>query len=123
MSTTQTASTTTPALDSAEWTRSSLGDDSTWTHSFIPEQVAEVARAIEQFEAFGAASSQRHFHALLPSLAPLFNIFALGLREGRGFVRLRALPLDALGAEKARVAFWVIGAVSAAPSIRLRRAA
>jgi hypothetical protein len=97
------------ALATGAWTRDSFADEAVWTYAFSARQLGELASACDRLATFAAASGRCVFDELMPSLATTLDGHARELRDGRGFVRLRGLPLDAWASERARIAFWLIG--------------
>lgn len=99
-----------PLETHVDWDADAVADPTTWTVDLTEEHLAELQAAV-------AHARARHDELLdvtaddlpLPSLAPLLRDVERELVDGRGFVRLRRLPVDRVGADTATWMYWAIG--------------
>lgn len=99
-----------PVVDPAGWHAEDLAANDDWIYTLSAEEVAEVRAAVESVERRGLDILQMgRADFALPrfdaSLAMLYD----ELKEGRGFVLIRGLPVDGLTTAQKAAAFWGIG--------------
>jgi hypothetical protein len=82
----------------------------TWTHELAPDEIAELDAALRAVRARGLALAEIHREDFpLPGLAPTLARWTRELREGRGFLRVRGLPVARWGDADAALVFWGLG--------------
>jgi hypothetical protein len=94
----------------AAWRGEDLAGSDVWRECLDAAQVAELHRAVAVARASGrptAALTAADFP--LPSLQGRVARWRDQLRDGRGFVLVSGLPVDAWSADDAEVAFWCLG--------------
>jgi hypothetical protein len=81
-----------------------------WVHVLSRQEDAELRGAARALMASGKTLQQivAADHAL-PLLAPLIQRWLRELDDGRGFVLVKGLSVDALSADEAALAYWIIG--------------
>ncbi|MGD9615944.1 MAG: TauD/TfdA family dioxygenase [Alphaproteobacteria bacterium] len=82
-----------------------------WTHPLSPAEIAEIEQATRAVRARGldlAAITSDDFP--LPTLGPVLDRLRVELVEGRGFVRLRGMPVEDRPIEESATAYWGVGA-------------
>jgi hypothetical protein len=92
------------------WRGTELKDASIWSTALDPAQVAELKAAVEA--ARGTRRPVRELRAEdfpLPHLAQAIAAWRRELADGRGFVRVRGLPVAEWSREEAETAFWGLG--------------
>lgn len=81
-----------------------------FTHALSPAEIAELDAALRGVRARGLALGEiRREDFPLPGLAPTLARFARELREGRGFVLVRGLPVARWGDEGSATVYWGLG--------------
>jgi hypothetical protein len=81
-----------------------------WSVALAPEQIEELDAARRAVRARGLALAEiRRADFPLPALAPVIAGWARELRDGRGFVLLRGLPVERWGDEDAALVYWGLG--------------
>ena len=94
----------------AAWKGSELAQDSTWIQHFAPADLAELDAALKAVRARGLpdeALTQAEFP--LPGLGPKLVGILRELREGRGFLVLRGMPVAAYGDAEIGTMFYGMG--------------
>lgn len=87
-----------------------LGPDE-WSYTLTSAELAEIDAALDHVEAVGLTMGEVDRESFpLPTLRPLLADFALEIDQGRGFVLLRGLPVEAYGVDRSSLAFWGLGA-------------
>lgn len=93
------------------WHGVELGDQSQWTYVLAPQQVSELTAAVKKAQARGpdiGTIDAKNFP--LPSWKDLITEVREELKDGRGFVLMRGVPVEAYTYEESQIAFWGIGA-------------
>lgn len=85
------------------WAKADFPDPSIWIHHFREETLREMDGVI----------GLEHFNLL--SFEPDLDRIRRELREGRGFVLLRGMPMDKYGEEQLSMLYWGIGALLGKP--------
>jgi hypothetical protein len=81
-----------------------------WTDVLEADAIAELEAAARVVEARGLALGAVHREDFpLPTLAPRIRGWARELWDGRGFLRVRGLPVERWGEARASLVFWGIG--------------
>lgn len=81
-----------------------------WVASFTPAQVDELAAAVAGVRRRDLAMGDvRRADVPLPSLAGPIAAWRDQLRDGRGFVLLRGLPVAEWGDDDSALAYWILG--------------
>lgn len=99
-----------PVIDAAAWRGQNILDENTWTITLSGAQVAELKGAVDRLS--GEAASPMQFSKAdfpLPGFAALTADVLAAVEGGRGFVRLRGLPVAEWSIEQARLGIWGIG--------------
>jgi hypothetical protein len=100
---------TKPVVSNAAWTRSSLDDDE-WTIDLTRPQIEALADASKRISGSG-----RQWHQTcrddfaLPEWTSLIASLQNAIEGGRGFARVRALPVSNISTDTARLMLWGIG--------------
>lgn len=100
----------TPLETHVDWDAQAVADPATWTVTLSDDHVAELEAAV-------AHARSRHDEILdatvedfpLPTLAGVLADVERELIEGRGFVRLRRIPVERVGHETATWMYWGMG--------------
>jgi hypothetical protein len=82
-----------------------------WTYVLTPSDVAEIEAALASVLARGldiAAIRREHFP--LPGLGPVLERLRDEVLDGRGFVRVRGMPVDNRPIRESAAAYWGVGA-------------
>jgi len=100
-----------PLEGPAAWCGEELRDrPERWTEALAPDEVAELEAAVRATRERGLPLGRVDREAFpLPTLGPRLARLAGELREGRGFLLLRGLPVGRWGEEDSARAFWGIG--------------
>lgn len=81
-----------------------------WLVVLSDSEIDEVERAVEAVLALGAKMGEiSRDEFLLPTLARKIESWRCEIKEGRGFVVVRGLPVNDWGEEKSAMAYWGIG--------------
>ncbi len=99
-----------PLRGPAAWRGHELAQQEGWIVRLTPEQIAELARAAGAARERGLpleAMGRSDFP--LPTLAGAIADWRRELRDGRGFVLLRGLPVRDWGEDDASLVFWGMG--------------
>jgi TfdA family taurine catabolism dioxygenase TauD len=97
--------------DRSAWYGREVGQCEDWTERLSDAEIAEVERAVRELE-----NSQVDLVTItkkdvsLPTLAPRLQKMLDEVLNGRGFVLIRALPLERWTRREAAIAFFAIGA-------------
>lgn len=101
-----------PVIGSTDW----FGPDKAareteWTHVLTPSDVAEIEAAVGSVLARGldiAAIRREDFP--LPTLGPVLEQLRDEVLDGRGFVRVRGMPVEQRPIRESAMAYWGVGA-------------
>lgn len=96
-----------PIRSAAAWTSADVRDESAWTYELTESDIAEIDRALDRSTA--ALDELRAEDVPLPGLAARFDRWRAEVVSGRGFVRIRGLPVGRWGEERAARFFWAFG--------------
>ena len=99
-----------PVTDPADWNAATFSGSGSCSRELDAAEVQELTAVCEALEASGVGwndttRSDFPFRVLAPRLGQALN----ELRQGRGFVLLRGLPLGQWSKDRARLAAWGIG--------------
>ena len=100
----------TPVAGPAAWRGDEVRERRDWLVALAPDELAELAAAVARVRERGlsmGAVGRDDFP--LPLLAPRIRAWAAELRDGRGFLLLRGLPVAAWGDDDSALAFWGLG--------------
>jgi hypothetical protein len=99
-----------PVQGPAAWRGRELADDPSWQVALSPDQLGELESAVAQVRSRGLLLGETHRRDFpLPGLAPAIADWRRELRDGRGFLVLRGIPVEAWGDDDAARAFWGLG--------------
>ncbi|MBU6281652.1 TauD/TfdA family dioxygenase [bacterium] len=99
-----------PVGGPAAWRADELRARGDWLERLSADEVAEIERAASAAASRGLAPGLlRRKDFALPSLARRVRAWARELREGRGIVVLRGLPVERWGDELSALAYWGLG--------------
>lgn len=99
-----------PVGGPAAWRGDALRGRSDWIVPLDAAAIAELDAARAAVRARGLAlGAMRREDFPLPTLASAVGTWANELRDGRGFLVLRGLPIDAWGADDAALVYWGLG--------------
>lgn len=104
-------SATAPIAHPSAWYGQDLAGETSWIYRFGEQDLAEIAGALRAVEARRLptiAIAREDFP--LPTLGPKLAGLLDEVRDGRGFVVLRGLPVRDFGTERAARAYWGLGA-------------
>lgn len=100
----------TPMLGPAAWRADELRDDPSWTVAVSADQIEELEQAVASVRARGLELGQvRREDFPLPTLSACTTRWAAELRDGRGFLLLRGLPVERWGDDDSALAYWGLG--------------
>ena len=101
-----------PVLGPRVWTGPDMATrESEWTREFAPDEIAQLDAAITAVQQQGIEIiNVRKESFPLPTLGPALEQLQQTLQRGRGFVRLRGLPVERYDTEQAAIAYFGIGA-------------
>jgi hypothetical protein len=96
--------------DPAAWTAADLADPGRWSHCLDAAERDEVLAAVDHARATGKPLLELHAADVpLPRLGARMAALREVIEGGIGFHLLRGLPMEALGDEGTRIAFWGLG--------------
>ncbi len=99
-----------PIEHPSAWLGGDLAAADSWIYRFTAEDLAELEAAVASVERRGLATTAVATADFpLPTLGPRLAALLAEVRDGRGFVVLRGLPVAAYGPERAARAYWGIG--------------
>jgi len=99
-----------PIASPAAWRGEELGRTRDWIYQLSPAERAEVERLARAASCAGRPREEMDRDDLeLGALAPAVAAWGRELREGRGFVLVRGLPLERMTREEAVLAYWILG--------------
>lgn len=105
-----------PIESPAAWRGPEVMRDDSWVAHFTDADIAEIEAAVAGVQSRGgslATTGRDEFP--LPTLAPRIAGWARELRDGRGFLLLRGLPVERWGEDAASLAYWGLGQHLGAP--------
>jgi hypothetical protein len=98
-----------PVEGPAAWRGADLArDPEAWTHTLHPDQIEELDAARRRTRGLSLGSIRREDFPL-PGLAPTLARWKRELRDGRGFLLVRGLPVARWGDEDSARVFWGLG--------------
>ena len=99
-----------PVVDPAAWTAADLAKSDAWIYPLSQAEIAELADAARQVQARGQdITAVRRADFLLPRFGRALVDIREELRDGRGFVLLRGLPVAEWSREQSAIAYYGIG--------------
>ena len=100
-----------PVEGRSAWTGAEMRTrEAEWSYRLSPAEVAEIAAATRLVRARGLdLASVRREDFPLPALGPVLDRLRDEVLNGRGFVLLRGMPVDALPVEESATAYWGVG--------------
>jgi hypothetical protein len=100
----------TPVGGAAAWRGAEMRGRRDWIVELDAAAVAEIGAAVATVRRRGLAMGEVHRTDFpLPTLAPRITEWAAEIRDGRGFLLLRALPVKAWGDDDSALAYWGLG--------------
>ncbi len=108
----------TPLQGAAAWHGASL-DPSEWSVRLTGSEIAEIEAAAERSMPVPLAQLTRS-DFLLSSLTPRLAQWRQEVSRGRGFLRIRGLPVERWSLEEARRVFWGLGLHLGSPCVQNR---
>jgi hypothetical protein len=100
-----------PIVDPAGWRPEEIAANEDWVYRFSDAEIGEILDAATALEAGGKpliGVGRADFP--LPRTAKTFAGIYDELKNGKGFVQMRGLPVAEIGRARAAAAFWGIGA-------------
>lgn len=91
----------------AAWTAHSFGDEAVWTHELTGPEVSEIEASLASVRV--PMERMRAHHAPWPLLAQRIRAWRDQISGGRGFLRVRGVPVDRWSTEMAERFFWMLG--------------
>lgn len=99
-----------PLLGPAAWRGTEMRQRDDWLVPLTADALAEIAAAVAAARRRGLSMGELGRDDFpLPTLAPRIRAWAAELRDGRGFLLLRGLPVAAWGDEDSALAYWGLG--------------
>lgn len=99
-----------PVVDPAGWTAADLAKSDAWIYPLSPGEIAELADAAARVQARGQdITAVRRADFVLPRFGRALADIREELREGRGFVLLRGLPVGEWSRLQSAIAYYGIG--------------
>ena len=100
-----------PIEDASAWRGEELADEpDSWTETLRAEEIDELEAAVAQVRERGLPMADVGREVFpLASLGPRIRGWARELLTGRGFLRVRGIPVARWGDESAALAYWGIG--------------
>ena len=99
-----------PITGPAAWRGEDLLDDPSWRITLGAAHLEELHAAVRGVRARGLTLGEIHREDFpLPGLDPLIDGWRRELTEGRGFLLLRGIPVEAWGDDDAALAYWGLG--------------
>lgn len=106
---------TAPLESPAAWLGETWRDaPETWTHVFSAHELDELESALDVLEEADAPARARP-ETPMPQLAAAAGTWRSTLMAGRGFLRLRGLPVERWPQARAERAFWILGTCLGVP--------
>ncbi len=99
-----------PVIDPAGWLPAEIEANENWVYRFTNKEIAEIMDAAAAVEARGTPLLDiRRDDFPLPKTSATLAIIYDELKNGRGFVQMRGLPVAEMSRERAAAVFWGIG--------------
>ena len=99
-----------PVVDPAAWEPDEILANPSWAYVFTPDDLAEIMDAVARFRKSGTPLAQmRRDDFPLRRVRAVLEDAREELREGRGFVYLRGLPVQSISADDAATAYFGLG--------------
>lgn len=94
------------------WTGADMrAREAEWSHALSPIEIAGIETAVQAVRRRGLAiAAIRREDFPLPSPGPVLDRLRNEVLRGRGFARLRGLPVEGWPIEESAVAYWGVGA-------------
>ena len=100
-----------PITGPSAWRGDELRRSDAWLQTFSQSELSELHRALSRVHARGLTLPEIGREDFpLPTLGPRLETLRRELLHGRGFVRLRGLPMERYALEDAAAIYWGIGA-------------
>lgn len=99
-----------PLIDPAGWEAAEIQATEDWVYRFSEHEIDEIMDAVEKLDASGAdlvVTGRDEFP--LPRTAATFAEIYHELKNGRGFVQMRGLPIGEISPARAAAVIWGIG--------------
>jgi len=96
-----------PIRSPAAWTSADVRDERSWSYALTEADIAEIDRALDRSAV--ALEELRSEHVPLPGLAARFDRWRAEVASGRGFVRIRGVPVARWDEARAERFFWALG--------------
>ncbi|MBT5047993.1 MAG: TauD/TfdA family dioxygenase [Rhodospirillaceae bacterium] len=99
-----------PLIDPAGWDAADMAAGEDWVYRFSEQEIAEIMDAAATLESSGrdiVTTGRDDF--LLPKTAATFAGIYEELKNGKGFVQMRGLPIGDISRARAAAVFWGIG--------------
>lgn len=94
----------------AAWKGPDLAASDEWIHSLTAAEIAEMDAALAAVQARGLSlTTMRRKDFPLPLLTPAITSWRRDLRDGRGFVLIRGLPVERWGEAGSSIVYWALG--------------
>ena len=105
-----------PVVHPSAWYGHALSSDSSWLEHLSPSDLAEIDGALRAVRTQGLQLPQVDRSTfVLPTLGPKLERYLAEIRDGRGFVVLRGLPVGQYSGEDVGTIFWGVGAYLGLP--------
>jgi len=95
--------------DCSAWYGSEITDSTDWIEQISADQISEVENAVRELERTGIETIASE-PPPLPTFTPRLHGLLDEVLNGRGFILLRALPVESWTRRQAAIAFLIIGA-------------
>lgn len=99
-----------PLIDPAGWDAAQITADEDWVYRFPEHEIAEIMDAAKKLENCGkdlVTTDRSDF--VLPRTAETFADIYEALKNGKGFVQMRGLPIGDISRARAAAIIWGIG--------------
>jgi hypothetical protein len=99
-----------PVIDPAGWNSAEIASDESWVYRFPEHEISEIMDAAEKLESSGkdlVATGRDDF--ALSKTGKTFAAIYEELKNGRGFVQMRGLPVAELSRSRTAAIIWGIG--------------
>jgi hypothetical protein len=100
-----------PVVDPAGWTAADLAKTDNWVYALSAAEIADIADAVSRIQARGQdITAVRRDDFRLPRFQSALSDIREELRDGRGFVLMRGLPVGEWSRQQSAIAYYGIGA-------------
>lgn len=100
-----------PVADPAGWHPAEIAANEDWVYRFPDHEIAEIMDTVRAIEASGRPLLEIGPDAFsLPRTAASLKAIYAEIKDGRGFVQMRGLPVADMNRLQAAITFWGIGA-------------